>query len=290
MNILIAVPTFDRSELFISNRGTVKWLKEFKKYVDVKLFIKDNEEQIKKYEDLIFDNLPVSYDWISEKKLVIIEYAIMHNYTYLILMDDDLTFYKRFENYVSKCKVLSSPEDIEQNAMNIIWKLTRLCNDKYPMTGLPFRKDMRVKKYMFEKNNKLIQCVCLYLPVIKELLKRKRDYDLLNNIRFKEDYCLQLLLLTQNYRTLTYNGYCYQDFGQNSKGGCYQSRTIEEFEKSSKVLYQEFKHTKNISLRMKKTNNPNWLKNQMLEVKINWKGFLDKNEKPYLTEDEIKNV
>lgn len=287
-NYLIGIPS--RGREFMIEKGTGIW-KYFKNSNPYSLSLIVREDESKRYYDKIEDiyeftngnfmcsitSVPDKYN-IAQKRQSFLEIAKANKIDYLFIIDDDVDFYYRDESlsskYTNRYKDLMEKDTVNK----ILWESIQLCNKKYPIVGLPLKQGSQGRKYAFEKNVPIIRFVCYHVPtLIKEEIKiTGLETD------FMSDRYVQLKVLNQGYRSLTNCRYAVGDMGTGYKGGCSTTRTVELQKEAAKKLCKTF--PKYVKLKIKE--NGLW-NEKRLDCKIDWKGFLDKEELKYLPAKEV---
>lgn len=287
-NYMIGIPSRSREFMIEKKTGIWKYFKNENSY-PLELIVREQES--KKYYDVIneaYENnsnficsitsVPDSYS-IAQKRQGLLSIAIRQRKKYLFIIDDDIDFYYREENlsskYTNKYKSL-----MENNVVDkILLESIKLCNEKYPIIGLPLKQGSQGKKYTFEKNCPIIRFVCYYVHTLIE-----EDVSITGlRTDFMSDRYVQLELLFRGYKSLTNCRYAIGDLGTGYKGGCSETRTVEKQEEAAKKLCKRFSDY--ASLRIKE--NGLW-NEKRLDCKIEWKKFLDKGELKYVPKEEVK--
>lgn len=246
MNTLLAIPTYNRHDFLKTKRGAFKYLPYINPFlIDTALFIKDNPEERCYYANDKYKTIPLTYNYISQKIQQIINYAIENSYEHLILMEDDI--HLSYRDCYGHYPTLQLPLDNDKLNQIFCYLLT-YNNSHFPLTCPAQRLGANGKKYLFDVNSRTTgRLICLHLPTIK--LLNIHTHPLFNEIMFKEDYLLQLLLIDKGFNTLTFNNFAIEDSGRNYRGGSSCTRTIENYNQSTFILYNNFK--KYLTLREK---------------------------------------
>ena len=288
-NYMIGVPSRKREFMIKKKTGIWKYFTKDKSF-SYNLYLIVREAESKKYYDKLLDITeqnekfscsitPVlNGDNISQKRQVLLDIAIKYNYVHLFIIDDDIDFYFREEKLSSK--YTNRYQDLmEKDVVNkILYESMKLCNEKYPIVGLPLKQGSQNRKYTFEKNVPVIRFVCYHVPT---LVREKIDITGLNTT-FMSDRYVQLELLSRGYRSITNCRYAIGDLGTGYKGGCSETRTVELQEEAANKLYKKF--PKHVKLKIKENglwNEKRW------DCRINWKGFLNKDEMKYIPKEEV---
>lgn len=291
-NYMIGIPSREREFMIEKKTGIWKYFTKSSTSYNLNLIVRERES--KKYYDCINEiyeeynsnficnitSVPDNYN-IAQKRQGLLSIAIRQCKDYLFIIDDDIDFYYREENlsskYTNKFQSL-----MEQNVVDkILLESIKLCNEKYPIVGLPLKQGSQSKKYTFEKNCPIIRFVCYYVPILIE-----EDISITGlRTDFMSDRYVQLELLFRRYRSLTNCRYAIGDLGTGYKGGCSETRTVEKQEEASKKLCKRFPDY--VSLRIKE--NGLW-NEKRLDCKIEWKKFLNKNELKYIPKEEVAKV
>jgi hypothetical protein len=254
MKTLIAVPTYKRHYLFEKQKGVYQylpWLKDNNNF-DVILFLKEGDDDGRKLMLSNYKCVTTKYDWISELRYQIINYAIDHDYTYLIFMDDDLKL-------AYKTTLTDSLHNITEEKFHVLLlQLTSFQQMTHPVLRFGSHDARRELEY----NEKAIRCVSLYLPQIKQLDIHQDKT--LRDIKFKSDYYLQLSLINAGCNTLCLNLFTEDDSGL-IKGGC-ENRDPKTLRESAYALKKAFPSL--VKLRWKQNS---VFTEPTVEVTISWK-------------------
>lgn len=258
MKTLIAVPTYKRFYLYKQNRGVYKYLPWIHSEgdTDIVLFLKKGDDDCRnllmsEYRCKVFD-----YNYISELRFQIINYAIDKGYEYLIFMDDDVKLAYR--------ESLTAP--LQNITQEKFYELITFMSSHECMTHPTLRFGSNGAKQKLEYNKKAIRCVSIWLPQIKQLDIHQDQT--LRNIGFKSDYCLQLSLLNAGCYSVCNNLYTVDDGGQ-IKGGCSEYRDPEKMKQAALTLKEKFPDLVKLRDKVNKT-----FTKKTLEVTVNWKGAL----------------
>ena len=288
-NYMIGIPSRKREFMVEKKTGVWKYFAKDKSF-SYNLYLIVRESESKKYYDKLMDvikqnekfkcsitSVPDSHS-IAQKRQGLLFLATKYNYEYLFIIDDDIDFYFREESLSSK--YTNRYQDLmEKDVVNkILYESMRLCDDEYPVVGLPLKQGSQNRKYTFEKNVPVIRFVCYHVPT---LVKEKIEVTGLNTT-FMSDRYVQLELLSRGYRSITNCRYAIGDLGTGYKGGCSETRTVELQNKAANNLCEKF--PKYVKLKIKENglwNEKRW------DCKINWKGFLNKDEIKYIPKEEV---
>lgn len=278
-NYVICVPSRERAFLVDERRGIWRYIDPRK----VSYTPKYNTAIIlRKNETLPYENMdipaivkvpvPNTYT-IADKRNHAMKTAVGLGSEYLFIIDDDVMFYYREEKLSSK--YTSKWENfVERDVFNkILLESIQLCNEQYPIVGLPLKQGSFGLKYMFPKNIPIIRFVCYHVPTLKKEGIRATGL----NTTFMSDRYVHLKLLSKGYRSISNCRYCIGDYGTGYKGGCSITRTVELQTEAAELLQKEFPN--HVSLKWKEDGVWNVRRK---DCKINWKKFLDEGEVKYM--------
>ena len=279
-NYLICVPSRGRSDLITKKQGLWKYVLSEPNVYSICVFVL--EEELEEY-GKVLGNRPISLRGltnghsIADKRQKMYEMAVAMKKEYLFIIDDDVTFSFRNENIASK--YISKFEEVHnKDTFNrILLESVSLCNEKYPITGLPLRQSSNSAKYTFEKNKQLLHMQCYHVPtLIKEGIRHNGL-----GTKFMSDRYVQMVMMSKGYNTLANYRYCIDDMGTNTKGGCSITRNPKEQSESAKTLYKLFPEI----VRLKVKYNGNWSEPRY-DCTIFLKKFLGKEEKSFIPKEE----
>lgn len=131
----------------------------------------------------------------------------------LMMMDDDLQFYRRRVDDPTKFTQFQT--DVEFNQMMV--EFTQLM-EKSPLISISNRSGANRDTSEVRHNVRMHDLFGIDLEVV-----RKHDFRI-DRIKFMEDFDFILQFLTAGYETLCLNTYCKGDRGSNVAGGCSEYR------------------------------------------------------------------
>lgn len=214
---------------------------------------------------------------IADKRKRALSFAAKSQIEWLFIVDDDVSFYYRNENFGSKYSALHE-EIVKRDIFNkILYESIMLCNEKFPLIGIPLKQGSFKLKYTFRKNAPIIRFVCYHVPTLK-----KESIDVTGlGTPFMSDRFVQLSLLSKGYRSLSNCRFCVGDSGTGYRGGCSETRTVLNQSQSAIRLHKTF--TDYVSLKYK----TNGLWNEArYDCKIDWGKFFNEGEQPFLPKEE----
>jgi len=279
LNYSISIPSRNRIHLIEKRIGIWKHIDPFSFNYLYEIIVRESEAS--DYRKAVDNYAPVFVvpddSTIADKRQKCFDIAKENFTEYLFIIDDDINLYFRDENLSSK--YTSRHEDfIANDCFNkILYESIQLCNEEYPIVGLPLKLGSQGIKYMFPKNIPIIRFVCYHVPtLIKEGIKINEM-----PVPFMSDRYVQLKLLSKGYKSLSNARWCCGDPGTGYKGGCSETRTVEAQSESAKQLCKEFPGY--VDLKIK--NNGLW-DEERLDCTIDWKRFLPEGEEPYIPAEE----
>lgn len=283
-NYMIGIPSRGRSFMIEKRTGVWKYFKEYS--YPISIFIR--EEEVLDYGKVLTGRVP-KFDLVScsnginiaEKRQEILNKAIKENKTHLFIIDDDINFYYREESlsskYSNKMEEINSRDTVNKCLLECI----ALCNEEYPIVGLPLKQGSQAKKYTFELNSQIIHFACYHIPtLIKESIKVTEL-----GTPFMSDRYVQLSLLNKGYRSITNCRYAIGDYGTGYRGGCSITRNVLLQEDAARKLLVAFPGY--VELRHKE--NGVW-NNPRLDCKIHWKKFLKKGFLQFIPKEKVLKI
>lgn len=272
---MIGVPSRDRSFMIGKKTGVWKYLSE-----DYPLCLVVRESEAQGYHVALTTEFSVGCvklvmddATIAVKRNGLIEEAIRRGVDHLFILDDDVALYFRDENLSSK--YTSRAEDFERMEAfdRILYECICLCNEKYPIVGLPLKQGSFNLLYTFPKNIPIIRFVCYHIPTLKKEGIKATGL----NTTFMSDRFVHLSLLQKGYMGLSNCRWCVGDPGTGYRGGCSITRTVNLQEEAAKLLTQAFPEA--VTLKMKE--NGLWSERR-LDCSIKWKHYLPEGEQGWI--------
>lgn len=178
------------------------------------------------------------------------------NDPYIIMMDDDITFYKRREDRPDLMLGVEQ-KDVRRLIGNIFLKLRT-----YPLVGVAPR----------EGGNRLtegnVECTRMMrvLGIRTDIFKQNKiKFD---RLEVQEDFDVILQLLRKGHKNLLLTDYCQGQKTSNAAGGCSEFRTIELHNKN--VLKLAELHSPYVKV-VKKETKTAWGGVKRLDVRVQWR-------------------
>lgn len=261
-NLVIAIPS----------RGRAKRL-DFSQLTNFIINLYVREEEYKDYNDNVKDTNVLIHKvpneiHLCQKRQYIIEKAYKENIEHLLMLDDDIVFFKLDKNK----KLIKLTLNETQTMINNFVKLNSY---EFPVVHAIQRAFSNYRKYMFEKNIRAIRAVMFHIPFF---IRNKIDYRYMYNkygSEYKEDIDVQIQFLNKGVNTIGFCRYIVEDRGYNRNGGVSLFRKDKTFNLSAISLKKEY---------------PNFVslvrKGDRLDCRINYKKFLKENELSYLPKKE----
>jgi len=230
----IVIPSYKRADILLSNdKNPLSYMDSemlnstiiFVRYEEFKYY----QAVLKKFKGLKMCVLcRVSH--IGNTRDDILKYCYSKNYEKILMIDDDITFKKRINNYT-----LKRVNQTKEMFTKMIYTLFRNCSNNIPLIGIDEDSFNGFNQFQYDYNVGIIQVYCIHLPTLKEANIGFSDY----NLQVMEDYYFTLKLLTLGYKNMCFNIYTRHNKTQ-SPGGCSEYRTIEIDKKSAKILKKIF--------------------------------------------------
>lgn len=273
MNSLIGIYSRSRSWLADESRGTFRYFPDHCE--NLRVFVREQEYESYRSSQgdrvvvVPFDNVPQTIDFMAE-------YARERGIDTLIAMDDDLTLSRRDESVASKYRT-GTPADMQEFLRDSL----AICGREYPICGAPTKQGSQARKYLIEKNSRIIHATAYFLPVLKE--EGISAFGLREVNFFMWDMFVHISLLSRGYRSIVNCKYALDDPGMGYRGGANDVRTAEHQNKASTRLSELFPGY--VTLREKQNFGAHW-KERRKDITVHWKRFLDPGELPYIPFEE----
>ena len=273
----ISIPSRERTHMITKRMGIWKYINQDTDMYPIHLFIREMEA--KDYH-LTFQSFRVAYHimkndvTIAEKRDYMIDIAkVDSSIDYLFIIDDDAIFYYRDEALSSKY-TSKHEKFVEKDCFNkILYESMMLCNEEFPIVGLPLKQGSFGLKYMFPINIPIIRFVCYHVPTLRKENIVANGMDTM----FMSDRYSHLSLLNKGYKSLSNTRWCVGDQGTGYKGGCSITRTPELQGEAARKLREAF--PSHVFLKWKEDGV--WGVRRM-DCTIRWKKFLPEGHDHFL--------
>lgn len=270
-NYMIGISSREREFLIEKHGGLWRYLD---KAYPVTMVVRNVEKE--SYQQALSDNYPTvklitgsDVSSLPDKRKILLQEAHQRGVEYLFMIDDDVALYFRDESLSSKYTSRAEDFDKMDAFDRILYESICLCDDIYPMVGLPLKQGSFNLKYTFPKNTPIIRFMCFHVPT---LIKEKVDMTGLGTVNMSDRY-VQLSLLEKGYATISNCRWCVGDPGTGYRGGCEKTRTVDTHNESAQALTRRF--PKAVALKWKE--NGLWSERR-LDCSIDWKYYLKEDE------------
>lgn len=243
-------------DIYVVSRGrwdrcpTLESLPNVKR--DVTLVLHESEKE--KYLPLIQQHgckaVAFEYSTIGEKRLTIAKELAGPQF---VMLDDDLTFYKRKSKDDWHLRPLEGQED------QFMFNEIDMALQHYAHVGISAREGQNRLPFPHVKNQRYMR-----------VLGYQRDAYLAcdHSAEYMEDFDIALQLLKRKLPSYIFTDYAQNQSGTQAKGGCSLHRTIEKHEAAAIALQN--RHPDCVKLRNKK-NKTGGEFGERLEVTVYWK-------------------
>ena len=187
----IVIPSYKRADILLSNdKNPLSYMDSemlnstiiFVRYEEFKYY----QAVLKKFKGLKMCVLcRVSH--IGNTRDDILKYCYSKNYEKILMIDDDITFKKRINNYT-----LKRVNQTKEMFTKMIYTLFRNCSNNIPLIGIDEDSFNGFNQFQYDYNVGIIQVYCIHLPTLKEANVGFSDY----NLQVMENYYFTLKLLT----------------------------------------------------------------------------------------------
>ncbi len=174
----------------------------------------------------------------------------------LIMIDDDLAFYKRRDDDRTKLR------DITPSELNAAFQHMDACLGEYGHVGFAAREGANRNTNHHALNTRIMRVLGYHRPT---LIKRGIRFD---QVELMEDFHVALQLLESGVPNIVLNDYAHNQDGSNSAGGCSSFRTMERHGTAAQRL--AILHPRFVSV-VEKTTKAAWGGGTRLDVLIQWK-------------------
>jgi len=234
-DFIICMPSYKRAEILLSNKKNPLSFMDSEMLESTIIFVRKEEAQnykkvLEKFKGLQLHILDSCVSNMGNTRDNILKYCYNKKYEKILMIDDDIVFRKRTNNYTLQ-RVIQNKEMFNK----MVYTLFKKCNKDIPLIGINHDAFNGCYELPYNMNTRIIQVFCIHLPTLKE-----------NNITFMDcnlwtmtDYYFTLKLLTLGYKNMCINIYSRSDTMQ-TPGGCSEYRTKEMEEQSAKTLKKLF--------------------------------------------------
>jgi len=200
-------------------------------------------------------NLTATRQWLIENVLT----------RFLIIMDDDLTFFTRKEETGAKKLYKMTPAEHEQMFQDMLEFL-----EMYPMVGISSREGNQNEPLNVKLVGRSMRIFGLDLDVVRS-----------NGFRFdrtktKEDMDMTLQILRAGYRNAVFYQYANDHGSSNAAGGCSNYRTLELMKEDAHVLAGL--HPGFVTV-VEKSTKTSWNGMTRTDVRVAWKKAYESSQR-----------
>lgn len=174
----------------------------------------------------------------------------------LIMVDDDLAFYKRRDDDRTKLR------DITPTELSAAFWHMHSCLGQYGHVGFAAREGANRNTDHHALNTRIMRVLGYHRPTLKRLNLRFDDVELM------EDFHVALSLLEAGVPNLVLNDYAHNQDGSNVAGGCSVFRTLERHGAAAQKLADL--HPNFVTV-VEKTTKGAWGGGTRKDVMIQWK-------------------
>lgn len=242
--------------IFIVSRGrwdrcpTLESLPSIKGRVTMVLHADEREKYIPLLKKHNCEAVAFNYSTISEKRRIIAERYAEKTF---VMLDDDLTFYKR------KSKDDYHLVPLEGHDDSFMFREIEKALESYAHVGISAREGQNRLPFPAVTNQRYMR-----------VLGYQRDAYLScdHSAEYMEDFDIALQLLKRKLPSYIFTDYAQNQSGTQAKGGCSLHRTVEKHEAAARAL--QARHPDCVKLRQKK-NKTGGEFGERLEVTVYWK-------------------
>lgn len=176
---------------------------------------------------------------------------------YLIIMDDDLSFFHRKDDNPAKLY-----KNTETETTEMFQDIVHLLEHGYPMVGISAREGNNREPLAVKYVGRSMRIFGLDLHTIREVGAR------FDRTKTKEDMDMTLQLLRAGYQNAIYYCYANDHVSSNAPGGCALYRTLQVMEEDAYRLQQL--HPSYVKV-VKKQTKTSWNGMERTDVVVQWK-------------------
>lgn len=215
------------------------------------------EEYNKKYNDKA--NILIRSEEANESISKTREWIINHfNEDKILVLDDDLLIKKRdvIDNKIKNLKLEENDFEELYNSINTFLD-TYICGSIVASSTTP-----SIKLFPNNENNRIVN------NVFYNVKKLPKD---INWIRCKhtEDFDVALQLLSKGFKNIQITNFCVFPKSVNSKGGCYNERSLESHNESQLLFHSYWKDF--VKIKRKICKEKEWKDKEKISLTIYWK-------------------
>jgi hypothetical protein len=175
---------------------------------------------------------------------------------YLLMLDDDLTFFNRRDDDRTKFREASSVD------IGDMLSKVRKHLEYHAHVGICTREGGNRLPESVYRNTRTLRALAYDVHVL-----RKHDIRF-DAMHLMEDFYVSLSLLTAGYANLLVSDWVHDQVGSNTEGGCSQYRTMDEQERAARELATAFPDFVTL---VKKRTKTAWGGKERYDVRIQWK-------------------
>lgn len=176
--------------------------------------------------------------------------------TRVLMLDDDLTFYRRRDDDPTRLRAPTTDE------LHEMFQLMEDMLDQYAHAGVAAREGANRNVVRFVQNTRIMRVLGYRFDVLR------REGIRFDRLSFMEDFDVALQLLRKGYDNCLINWYAQNQRSSNAPGGCSTYRTIEAHNYAAEglaALHPEFVKA------VKKQTKTAWGGQERTDVIIQWK-------------------
>lgn len=221
MNALLAIPSYRRAE-YLHQKRTFWYVRELNPHIFVR------KEEYEEY-CATLDNVYPGWNYkgvkliplaevtdIAQTREAILLYAIKHDYTHLIFLDDDLRI-----RYIPPSGASRSATHMDMR--NFVSDCTRYCNAETPLVSILAQGFANCAKHTQELTYYARRAVYANILHIQTIAKHNISYVWGHPVL--EDIYVQCVLRSLGYRTGFITNWTVDSSGR--EGGCIEQRTVD---------------------------------------------------------------
>ena len=186
---------------------------------------------------------------------------------YLVIMDDDLSFFRRHENGDPSKLYKTEPKDIER----MFSVIRHLLGSGYPMVGVSAREGNNRVPDAVKFVGRSMRIFGLDLYTVRSAGAR------FDRTKTKEDMDMTLQLLRAGYENAVLYSYANDHVSSNAPGGCANYRTLELMKADAEIL--KALHPEFVKV-VEKTTKTSWGGATRTDVVVQWKKAYESSKRP----------
>ena len=218
-------------------------------------------DQVSSYVGVLQDNNKVMEiprgvpQYLSSQRQYVMERCIKDKYKYVWLMDDDLTFFRRKDMKLKKCK----KKHIKEMFLDVRKHL-----ESMPVVGVSTRLGNNRVTTDYDETNRVTRCYAMSTEAFKDVGATFAPFEPF----LAQDFHMTLCFLNKGHNNRILYTYAQEDIGSNAEGGCsyYRSQKLQK-----RVSFWFADNHPEVTVRAKSSKNWNGYEGARVDMTVQWK-------------------